>query len=395
MLKLSFRLFNFFSNFTETLHYMSKLPHVGTTIFTVMSKLANEHNAINLSQGFPNFPVDEKLTEILKEKATENIHQYLPMPGSEALRTKVAAMIDKQYSVSALPDDVLITAGATQGLFTTIMALISEGDEVIILDPSYDSYDPAVRLAGGIPKRISLKSDFTPDWFAVNEAITSKTKMILTNNPHNPSGRIWEQNDLEQIERIMSYNPNLIWLSDEVYEFITFEKQHLSAHLLAQFSDRMVVVSSFGKTFHITGWKIGYLYAKGRIMDEIKKVHQFNVFCVNSVSQAVLTDYLDHVDVNKLGSFYQEKRDLFRSLLKDSKFELLPCEGTYFQAAKYDRISDLPDTQFCKELTVKHGVAAIPMSVFNSDGTDNKTIRFCFAKDDETLIKAAEKLCRI
>lgn len=374
---------------------MSKLPHVGTTIFTVMSKLAAEHNAINLSQGFPNFPVDEKLTEILKQKADENVHQYMPMPGNEVLRTKVAAMISKQYDVSANADEVLITAGATQGLFTAIMALVNEGDEVIFLDPSYDSYDPAVRLAGGIPKRVPLKSDFTPDWHAVNLAITSKTKMILTNNPHNPSGRVWEQRDLDEMERLMSYHEQLIWLSDEVYEFITFEKPHLSAHHLSKFSDRSIVVSSFGKTFHITGWKIGYIYSKGALMEEIKKVHQFNVFCVNSVSQAVLSEYLDHVDVNELGSFYQEKRDLFRSLLKDSRFELLPCDGTYFQVANYSAISDLSDTDFCVELTKEHGVAAIPMSVFNEDGKDEKNIRFCFAKDNDTLIKAAEKLCKI
>lgn len=374
---------------------MSKLPDVGTTIFTVMSKLASEHNAINLSQGFPNFPVDEKLQSILKEKATENVHQYMPMPGSEQLRTKVCAMIEKQYDASSNAGDVLITAGATQGLFTAIMAIVGEGDEVVILDPSYDSYDPAVRLAGGVPKRIQLKSDFTPDWQAVNNAITAKTKMIITNNPHNPSGRIWEQRDLDQMERIMSYHPGLVWLSDEVYEFITFEGKHLSAHHLPKFNERIIITSSFGKTFHITGWKIGYIFAKGALMEEIKKVHQFNVFCVNSVSQAVLAEYLDHVDVGQLGAFYQQKRDLFRSLLAESKFELLPCEGTYFQAASYANISDAPDTEFCKELTTKYGVAAIPMSVFNADGTDNKTIRFCFAKDDDTLIKAAEKLCRI
>ena len=374
---------------------MSKLPDVGTTIFTVMSKLASEHNAINLSQGFPNFPVDEKLQSILKEKATENVHQYMPMPGNEQLRTKVSAMIEKQYDLSSNADNVLITAGATQGLFTAIMAIVGEGDEVVILDPSYDSYDPAVRLAGGVPKRVQLKSDFTPDWQAVNDAITAKTKMIITNNPHNPSGRIWEERDLDQMERIMSYHPELVWLSDEVYEFITFEGQHLSAHHLPKFSERIIITSSFGKTFHITGWKIGYIFAKGTLMEEIKKVHQFNVFCVNSVSQAVLSEYLDHVDVSQLGAFYQQKRDLFRSLLAESKFELLPCEGTYFQAASYAKISDAPDTEFCKELTTKYGVAAIPMSVFNADGTDNKTIRFCFAKDDDTLIKAAEKLCRI
>lgn len=374
---------------------MSKLPDVGTTIFTVMSKLASEHNAINLSQGFPNFPVDDKLQSILKEKATENVHQYMPMPGSEQLRTKVSAMIEKQYDASSNADEVLITAGATQGLFTAIMAIIGEGDEVVILDPSYDSYDPAVRLAGGVPKRVQLKSDFTPDWQAVNNAITAKTKMIITNNPHNPSGRIWEQRDLDQMERIMSYHPELVWLSDEVYEFITFEGKHLSAHHLPKFSERIIITSSFGKTFHITGWKIGYIFAKGALMEEIKKVHQFNVFCVNSVSQAVLSEYLDHVDVSQLGAFYQQKRDLFRSLLAESKFEFLPCEGTYFQAVNYANISNAPDTEFCKELTTKYGVAAIPMSVFNTDGTDNKTIRFCFAKDDDTLIKAAEKLCRI
>jgi len=379
----------------ETSIRMSKLPDVGTTIFTVMSKLASEHKAINLSQGFPNFPVDEKLKSILKEKVKEKVHQYMPMPGDEQLRKKVSTMIEKQYDTSSNLDNILITAGATQGLFTTIMALIENGDEVIILDPSYDSYDPAVRLAGGVPKRIHLNGDFTPNWHAVNNAITAKTKMIITNNPHNPSGRIWEQRDLDHMERIMSYHPELIWLSDEVYEFITFEGRHLSAHHLPKFSERIIITSSFGKTFHVTGWKIGYIFTQGTLMEEIKKVHEFNVFCVNSVSQAVLSEYLDHIDVNQLGPFYQKKRDLFRSLLAESKFELLPCEGTYFQAASYASISDAPDTAFCKELTTKFGVAAIPMSVFNADGTDNKTIRFCFAKDDNTLIKAAKKLCRI
>jgi len=375
---------------------MSKLPNVGTTIFTTMSKLAADHNAINLSQGFPNFPVDEILVSILKKKAGENVHQYMPMPGSPALLQQLAATIEKTYHRAVDPTrELLVAAGATQAIFTTIMALIDKGDEVIILDPSYDCYEPSVILAGGTPKRISLNAEFLPDWNAVNEAVNSSTKMIITNNPHNPSGRIWNNSDIEALEHLVQKHPQLIVLSDEVYEFITFDKPHLSANSSAILKNRSVIISSFGKTFHITGWKMGYAVAPEELMIEIKKVHQFNVFSVNSVSQAVLTDYLQQTDLDALGPFYKQKRDLFRSLMSDSRFELLACDGTYFQTARYSAISEEGDVAFCERLTIEHGVAAIPISVFNSDGKDEKIIRFCFAKDDATLIAATEKLCKI
>ncbi|MCH2224165.1 MAG: methionine aminotransferase [Crocinitomicaceae bacterium] len=375
---------------------MSKLPHVGTTIFTVMSQLANQHNAVNLSQGFPNFPVDSKLREILAENANENVHQYMPMPGSPLLLDKIGELVQKTYQrgVNA-SEEILVTAGATQGIFTTIMALIEQGDEVIILDPSYDCYEPTILLAGGIPKRIPLDNNFLPNWQRVEDAISDKTRMLITNNPHNPSGRVWSESDMIELENILEKNEHVLLLSDEVYEFITFEHKHISAHSRPKLHNRTITISSFGKTFHITGWKMGYLIAPPTLMLEIKKVHQFNVFSVNSIAQATLTKYLDQVDVSVLGSFYQEKRDSFRELMKNSKFELLPCEGTYFQTASYANISNATDIEFCKELTRKHKVATIPISVFNADQKDNKIIRFCFAKDDQTLQNAAEKLCKI
>ncbi len=375
---------------------MSKLPNVGTTIFTVMSKLANDHNAINLSQGFPNFPVDSRLTKILERKATEDVHQYMPMPGSPALRTEISVMIEKVYARSVNPDhELLITAGATQAIFTAIMALVKDGDEVIVLDPAYDCYDPTIRLSGGTPIHIPLNDSYQPDWDKINAACNEKTRMIITNNPHNPSGRMWNAADFDALETLMKSNDRLLWLSDEVYEFITFETDHISAHHRPELHERSIITSSFGKTFHITGWKMGYMVAPELLMSEIKKVHQFNVFCVNSVAQASLTEYLPQVDVTELGAFYQEKRDLFTSLMKESRFKLLPCDGTYFQLADYSEISNESDVDFCKRLTTEYGVAAIPVSVFNDPPTDRKHIRFCFAKDNDTLIKATEKLCKI
>ncbi len=375
---------------------MSKLPNVGTTIFTVMSKLASEYNAINLSQGFPNFPVDEKLTEILKSVATESVHQYLPMAGYPPLLEKIGVQIKQSYHRDITAQtELLITAGATQGIFTAIQAFVSVGQEVIILDPSYDCYEPAVLLAGGIPIRIPLSDDFTPDWTKIEAAFTAKTVMIIVNNPHNPSGRILQATDLDQLEAILDKYPSVLLLSDEVYEYITFEQKHISVNTRIKLCDKSIIVSSFGKTFHITGWKIGYLVAPESLMNEIKKVHQFLVFCVNSVAQVTLSQYLDHVNVDELGSFYQDKRDLFRALIKESRFELLPSEGSYFQVASYTSISKESDLEFTKRLVYEHGVATIPMSVFNSDGKDQQLIRFCFAKDTETLTKAAEKLCRI
>lgn len=375
---------------------MSKLPNVGTTIFSVMSKMAAENNAINLSQGFPNFPVDPLLTEILQKNATSNFHQYAPMQGNLMLLSEVSKLIKKSYQrLVSIENELLITAGATQGIFTTIMALVNPGDEVVVLDPSYDCYSPSIILAGGIPIRISLDDEFMPDWNVINNAVNQKTKLIITNNPHNPSGRIWQENDLLQLETLVEKYPKLLVLSDEVYEYITFEGKHISAHSRKKLIDRSIIVSSFGKTFHITGWKIGYLVAPQHLMSEIKKVHQFNVFSVNSIAQQALAEYLQIVEVEALGKFYQEKRDLFQNLLSDSRLKLLPCEGTYFQTADYSEISGENDVDFCKRLTIENGVATIPISVFNANGKDNKIIRFCFAKDDNTLTKAAELLCKI
>jgi methionine aminotransferase len=375
---------------------MSKLPLVGTTIFTVMSKLANEHNAINLSQGFPNFPVDEKLIEIMKSIVSEPVHQYLPMAGYAPLMEKISFNIKTSYNRKINTSaELLITAGATQGIYTAIQALINFGEEVIILDPSYDCYEPAVIMAGGTPIHISLNDDFSVDWNKLEASITDKTKMIIINNPQNPSGTVLSLKDIEELETILDKHPNVLLLSDEVYEYITFEENHISANSREKLKEKSIIVSSFGKTFHITGWKIGYLVAPERLMIEIKKVHQFLVFSVNSVAQVALSNYMDHVDVSQLGRFYQEKRDIFRDLIKNSRFELLKSQGSYFQVASYASISNENDIEFTKRLVLEHGVATIPMSVFNANQKDNKLIRFCFAKDTETLTKAAERLCKI
>jgi len=378
------------------MNLISKLPSVGTTIFTVMSKMAVDHNAINLSQGFPNFPIDPVLVELLQRKATENIHQYNPMAGNLNLMLEISKLIQSSYNRTiSVQDELLVTAGATQAIFTTIQALVGRGEEVVILDPSYDCYESPIVLAGGIPKRISLNDAFLPDWDLINASVNEKTKLIITNNPHNPSGRIWNESDMKELENLLFKYPNLLVLSDEVYEYITFENKHLSVHANEFLRSRSIVVSSFGKTFHITGWKIGYLVAPEFIMKEIKKVHQFLVFCVNSVAQSVLADYLPLVKTENLGGFYKEKRDFFKQRMQSSRFELLPCEGTYFQVASYDAISTDSDIDFTKRLVREFGVATIPLSVFNSDLKDRKMIRFCFAKDDETLIQATERLCKI
>lgn len=374
----------------------SKLPHVGTTIFTVMSKLATENQAINLAQGFPNFPIDENLVRYLHESIDSDCHQYMPMPGFTPLLLAIAEKIRQSYQRAVDPQtELLVSAGATQGIFTSIQALVQPNDEVVILDPAYDCYDPAVVLAGGIPIHVPLQDNYRVDWNAIDAAVTSKTRLLIINNPHNPSGTVWENTDFEGLAQIMLKNPKVLLLSDEVYEYITFDKPHRSLNHYPELFERSILVSSFGKTFHITGWKIGYLLAPAYIMSEIKKVHQFNVFCVNSPAQFALSKYLNEVNHLSLGSFYKAKRDLFRSLLEKSRFKLLPCEGTYFQVADFSDISDKDDVTFCKWLTEEHGVAAIPLSVFNEDKSDRKHIRFCFAKDDSTLIQASEKLCKI
>lgn len=375
---------------------MSKLPNISTSIFTVMSKMAAQYNAINLSQGFPNFPVDERLTDIVAKLAKENVHQYTPMSGYPSLLLKIAALINTSYGRTVQPEtELLVTAGATQAIFTTITALVKNNDEVIILDPSYDCYEAPVLLCNANPVRVALNDDYTPNWEIIEKACTSKTKMIIINNPHNPTGKILTESDFESLEILLEKYPDIILLSDEVYEYITFEEKHISAHTRKKLLNRCVMVSSFGKSFHVTGWKIGYLAAPEYLMKEIKKVHQFLVFSVNSICQIAVSEYLDIVSIVEIGKLYQEKRDYFRQLLKNSRFKLMPCEGTYFQVVSYAAISNENDVDFCKRLIVEHGVAAIPISTFYADGKDLKLIRFCFAKDNATLEEAAKRLCAI
>jgi methionine aminotransferase len=374
----------------------SKLPKVGTTIFTTMSKMAADFNAINLSQGFPNFAIDPVLEDLLQKNSRENVHQYAPMAGLPVLLEAIATTIKSTYGRTILPTtELLVTAGATQGIFTTIQALVGFGDEVVIIDPAYDCYEPAIILAGGKPIHVAMKADFTIDWLELRNVISQKTKLLIVNNPHNPSGRVMDQADLDSLTNVMRDYPNLLLLSDEVYEYITYEQAHLSANLVPEIYDRTIIISSFGKTFHITGWKMGYLVAPEKLMVEIKKVHQFLVFSVNSVAQKTLADYLSQTDVSSLGAFYQQKRSLFQNGLTNSKFKLLPSEGTYFQTADYSQISSENDVQFCEWLTREKGVAAIPLSVFYEHPPEQHIIRFCYAKTDETLLAATERLCAI
>ncbi|WP_341900668.1 methionine aminotransferase [Fluviicola taffensis] len=374
----------------------TKLPKVGTTIFSTMSQMANEYQAINLSQGFPNFPIDPLIEELLAKNSKDNVHQYAPMSGLPSLLDGIAQMVHRVYKREVNPAaEILVTAGATQGIFATIQALVHFGDEVVILDPAYDCYSPAVHLAGGKAIHIPMREDFTIDWRELRQTVNQKTRILIINNPHNPSGKMMDQSDYDALVQVMTDHPNLILCSDEVYEFITFEKTHFSAHNHEILRNRSVIVSSFGKTFHLTGWKVGYIIAPEYILKEIKKVHQFLVFSVNSVAQKTLADYISTTDVTTLGKFYQDKRDRFKELMSKSKFEFLPSEGTYFQTVRYRAISDLPDVQFCEWMVKEVGVAAIPLSVFYEELTDYQTIRFCFAKTDETLIQAAERLCKI
>ncbi|MES2589905.1 MAG: methionine aminotransferase [Bacteroidota bacterium] len=373
----------------------SKLPSVGTTIFSTMSKMALDYGAINLAQGFPNFPVDEKLIEIFKENLSKNLHQYAPMAGNPLLIDEIIKLTKTQYQRDLLSTEVLVTAGATQAIFTAIQALVFKDDEVVIIDPAYDCYVPAVDLVGGKCVHVSLEKDFTLDWNKLEKAINSKTKLLIINNPHNPSGKILTLNDIENLKQIFEKNPHIYLLSDEVYEYITFEQKHISINSIPEIRERAIIVSSFGKTFHITGWKLGYLIAPEIIMNEIKKVHQFLVFSVNNFAQVSLANYLQVIDVSQLGKFYQEKRDYFRKLIKTSRFEILPSEGSFFQSLSYKEITSQKDTDFVVDLVKNHGVAAIPMSVFYKTNEDNQILRFCFAKDNLTLEQAADKLCKI
>lgn len=318
------------------------------------------------------------------------------MAGLPSLLEKIANQTLKQYGRKVnTTTEILITAGATQGVFTAINTFVNQGDEVLILDPSYDSYEPSVLVAGGRPVRVSLNDDYTPNFNRIENAITAKTKMIVINNPHNPTGRIWTENDFEALETILEKHPHVLILGDEVYEYITFSQPHISFNSRAKLASKTIIASSFGKSLHVTGWKVGYLIASEKLMNEMKKVHQFLVFSVNSFSQHAISAYLEVVDFNEVSKMYQRKRDLFQNLIKKSRFEVMPCDGTYFQVVNYNAISSKNDIDFAKELIINHGVASIPISVFYNDATDRKMLRFCFAKTDETLIAAAQKLCVI
>lgn len=370
-----------------------KLKHAETSIFSVMSALANAHNAINLSQGFPNFKSDQKLIDGVTKAMNTGYNQYAPMAGHLGLRKAISKKYEKLYSSSYHPEtEITITAGATQAIFTIISTFVKPEDEVIIFKPAYDCYEPAISLNGGISIPVALQApDYEINWVKVEQLINANTRMIIINTPHNPSGTVLSESDLLQLQNLTA-NTDIIVLSDEVYEHIIFDDlQHQSVCKFNDLKSRSFITASFGKTFHNTGWKIGYCCAPSALMEAFRNVHQFNVFSVHHPSQIALAEYLEDPDhYLNLSSFYQEKRDRFLELIKDSRFEFSPSKGTYFQVLSYAKITDMNDVEFAKKLTIENGIASIPLSVFNDHNRDDKVLRFCFAKTDETLIKAAE-----
>ena len=378
--------------------FPSKLPHVGTTIFTVMSALATEHKAVNLGQGFPDFECAPELVNAVTVAMQAGHNQYPPMPGIPALREAVARKIEALHGRAYNPNtEITITAGATQAIITAILAVVHPGDEVIVLDPCYDSYVPNIDLAGGKAVRVPLTpGTFRPDFAKISAAITPRTRAILINSPHNPSATIWTAEEMRQLEALLAPT-NILLISDEVYEHMVFDgAEHQSAARFAGLAERAFIVSSFGKTFHVTGWKVGTVAAPAALTAEFRKVHQFNVFTVNTPMQHGLAAYLqDPTPYLQLPAFYQAKRDLFREGLAGSRFKLLPSTGSYFQCVDISAISDLNEADFCLWLTREVGVAAIPLSAFYGDGFDQRVVRFCFAKKDETLRAALERLRKL
>jgi len=376
----------------------SRLPEVGTTIFTIMSKMAAEEGAINLSQGFPDFPVDKKLIDLIYRYMTEGNNQYAPMAGVPALRNTIAEVIFKTYSRRVDPEtEITVTAGGTEAIFSAIAGLVHKGDEVIVFDPAYDSYDPAIRLNGGVPVHINLRyPEFSIDWDEVKSKITSRTRLIMINTPQNPSGSVLSMADLNTLQSL-AIEHDLMVLSDEVYERIIFDGiQHQSVLRYPELAKRSMAVFSFGKTFHATGWKVGYVVAPSMMTAEIRKAHQFITFSVNTPVQLALAEYMKTPNhYLNLGSFYQQKRDYFLQGIKGSSFEPLACQGSYFQSLSYTGISNLPDREMAEELTKRHKVASIPVSAFYQDKTDNKILRFCFAKSEQTLDRAVKILKKI
>jgi len=380
------------------MQHNSKLPNLETTIFTTMGVLANKHNALNLAQGFPNFKSDQKLIDLVTKAMNAGYNQYAPMPGVLALRKAIARKFELLYKTSYNPEtEITVTGGATQAIYTAISAFVQQDDEVIIFRPAYDCYEPAIKINGGKVISFQLESPhYKVDWASVKKNVNPKTKMIVINTPQNPSGTLFSKSDMLELQSITS-NSDIIILSDEVYEHIVFDgEKHQSACLFPDLKSRTLITASFGKTFHNTGWKMGYCCGPKELMDEFQKVHQFNVFSVNHPVQIALAEYLkDASQYLNLSHFYQQKRDLFLDLIKDSRFTFVPSQGTYFQSLNYADITDTSDTEFAKELTIKKKLATIPMSVFNDDKVDYKVLRFCFAKTDKTLKQAAEIINKI
>ena len=372
----------------------SRLPDVGTTIFTVMSALAQQYGAVNLGQGFPDFDCDPALIDAVDAAMRAGHNQYPPMPGLPLLRERIAAKIEALYGHCYDPGtEVTVTAGATQAIITAVLAFVGPGDEAIVLDPCYDSYAPSVVLAGGRAVHVPLlPGTFAPDFDRIAAAITSKTRLLIVNSPHNPSGTVWSAADMERLAELLRPT-DIVLISDEVYEHMVYDGAHPSASRYSELAARTVVVSSFGKTYHVTGWKVGYAVAPAALSAEFRKVHQFNVFTVNTPMQHGLASYLAEASHHlELAAFYRAKRDLFRTALAGTRLKLLPCQGTYFQCVDYSAVSDLPEAEFCRWLTTEIGVAAIPLSAFYVDGFDQRIARFCFAKKDETLRQAAARL---
>jgi methionine aminotransferase len=376
----------------------SRLPQVGTTIFTVMSALAQQHGAVNLGQGFPDFECDPKLVDLVHGAMREGLNQYPPMPGAAPLRSAVAAKVEALYGRRYDPDtEVTITAGATQAILTAVLCCVHPGDEVIVLEPCYDSYAPNIELAGGVVVRVPLRpGTFRPDFTAIEAAIGPRTRALIVNSPHNPSATVWTEAEMWRLAALLGPT-DILLISDEVYEHMVFDGvPHVSAASIPSLAARSFVVSSFGKTYHVTGWKIGYVVAPAPLTAEFRKVHQFNVFTVNTPMQHGLARYMaEPRHYLQLPAFYQHKRDLFRTGLADTRLRMLPSEGSYFQCVDYSRVSGLPEAGFCEWLTREIGVAAIPLSAFYAGGYEQGIARLCFAKRDQTLRDALLRLRKL
>lgn len=376
----------------------SKLPDVGITIFTLMSALAVEHEAINLSQGFPDFDVDPELLALVDKYMRSGYNQYAPMQGVLALRERIAEKTQQLYNAVYDPaTEITITSGATEALFAAISAVVHPGDEVIVIEPAFDCYVPAIALNGGVPVFVKLNfPDYHIDWDDVQAAITSKTRLMILNSPHNPTGAVLSETDISALKRIVE-DTNVLIISDEVYEHIIFDGLlHESMARHPELAQRSFVISSFGKTYHTTGWKTGYCLAPEPLSKEFQRIHQFLTFASNTPIQHAYAEFMQKKDAYlELSEFYQKKRDKFLALIETSRFKAVPCKGTYFQMLDYASISDESDIEFSKRLTIRHGVASIPPSVFYHRNDDHRVLRFCFAKKDQTLERAAKKLCRI